>query len=133
MKARRGDKSPDMIFTISEVAAELDVPQDVVRFWGSKFFQVLPLKRGWARPYYRLKDVMLLHLIRDLLYFEGCTVRGVQHALREIREKTVIEPERRPSEEKCEIIQWNGGSHGSTAPADGVPDLPNAGETAEQD
>ena len=32
---RRGAKSPDAFRTISEVAAELDVPQHVLRFWES--------------------------------------------------------------------------------------------------
>ena len=43
---RRGGKSAAAFRTISEVAAELDVPQHVLRFWESKFAQVRPLKRA---------------------------------------------------------------------------------------
>ena len=43
---RRVEKSAQAFRTISEVAAELDVPQHVLRFWESKFSQVRPLKRG---------------------------------------------------------------------------------------
>ena len=80
---RRGDKSAAAFRTISEVAAELDVPQHVLRFWESKFNQVKPLKRGGGRRYYRPEDIELLRSIRALLYGDGYTIRGVQKLLRE--------------------------------------------------
>ena len=80
---RRGNKSPEAFRTISEVAAELDVPPHVLRFWESKFAQVKPLKRGGRRRYYRPEDVELLRGIRTLLYNDGYTIRGVQKVLRE--------------------------------------------------
>jgi DNA-binding transcriptional MerR regulator len=81
--ARRAEKSPSAFRTISEVADELDVPQHVLRFWESKFPQVRPLKRGGGRRYYRPEDVVLLRRIRQCLYQEGYTIRGVQRLLRE--------------------------------------------------
>lgn len=80
---RRSGKSESAFRTISEVAEELDVPQHVLRFWESKFPQVKPLKRGGGRRYYRPEDVALLRRIRDLLYSEGYTIKGVQKLLRE--------------------------------------------------
>jgi DNA-binding transcriptional MerR regulator len=80
---RRAEKSPSAFRTISEVADELDVPQHVLRFWESKFPQVRPLKRGGGRRYYRPEDVVLLRRIRQCLYQEGYTIRGVQRLLRE--------------------------------------------------
>ncbi|MBC7953892.1 MAG: MerR family transcriptional regulator [Rhodospirillaceae bacterium] len=80
---RRSGKSESAFRTISEVADELDVPQHVLRFWESKFPQVKPLKRGGGRRYYRPEDVALLRRIRDLLYSEGYTIKGVQKLLRE--------------------------------------------------
>lgn len=80
---RRTGKSDSAFRTISEVAEELDVPQHVLRFWESKFPQVKPLKRGGGRRYYRPEDVALLRRIRDLLYSEGYTIKGVQKLLRE--------------------------------------------------
>ena len=91
VEQRRGAKSPDAFRTISEVAAELDVPQHVLRFWESKFSQVRPLKRGGGRRYYRPEDVELLRRIRTLLYAEGYTIKGVQKVLRENSRKSVIE------------------------------------------
>jgi DNA-binding transcriptional MerR regulator len=80
---RRAGKSATAFRTISEVSGELDVPQHVLRFWESKFNQLRPLKRGGGRRYYRPEDIALLRRIRDLLYAEGYTIRGVQKLFRE--------------------------------------------------
>jgi DNA-binding transcriptional MerR regulator len=77
------DKGPDAFRTISEVADELDVPQHVLRFWESRFSQIRPMKRAGGRRYYRADDVDLLRGIRQLLYSEGYTIRGVQRILKE--------------------------------------------------
>jgi DNA-binding transcriptional MerR regulator len=77
------DKAPDAFRTISEVAEELDVPQHVLRFWESRFTQIRPMKRAGGRRYYRADDVDLLRGIRQLLYGEGYTIRGVQRILKE--------------------------------------------------
>ncbi len=76
-------KAPGAFRTISEVATDLEVPQHVLRFWESKFQQIRPLKRGGGRRYYRPEDVNLLNSIKDLLYNQGFTIRGVQKLLRE--------------------------------------------------
>ena len=81
--SRRPVKSDAAFRTISEVSEDLDVPQHVLRFWESKFAQIKPLKRGGGRRYYRPEDVTLLGHIRDLLYRDGYTIRGVQKLLRE--------------------------------------------------
>jgi DNA-binding transcriptional MerR regulator len=77
------EKAPDAFRTISEVAAEIDVPQHVLRFWESRFTQIKPMKRGGGRRYYRPDDVALLRGVRHLLYGEGYTIRGVQRILRD--------------------------------------------------
>src|SRR6478752_4633178 len=81
------EKSAQAFRTISEVAAELDVPQHVLRFWESKFNQVRPLKRGGGRRYYRPEDIDLLRRIRTLLYDDGYTIKGVQRLLKEGRRR----------------------------------------------
>ena len=88
--SRRRSKAPGAFRTISEVAAVLEVPQHVLRFWESKFTQVKPLKRGGGRRYYRPEDVDLLRGIRHLLYSDGYTIKGVQKLLREIGSKTIM-------------------------------------------
>lgn len=94
--ASRSRKSDAAFRTISEVAAELDVPQHVLRFWESKFTQVKPLKRGGGRRYYRPEDVALLKRIRSLLYDDGLTIKGVQKLFREHGVKVVVEGQNEP-------------------------------------
>ena len=77
------EKAPDAFRTISEVAADLDIPQHVLRFWETRFAQIKPMKRSGGRRYYRPDDVDLLRGIRRLLYGEGYTIRGVQRILKE--------------------------------------------------
>ncbi|MCH8835930.1 MAG: MerR family transcriptional regulator [Proteobacteria bacterium] len=81
-QSRRGGKSAEAFRTISEAAGELELPQHVLRFWETKFPHIRPLKRGGGRRYYRPEDLLLLRRIRDLLYEDGYTIRGVQKLLR---------------------------------------------------
>ncbi|NYZ15779.1 MerR family transcriptional regulator [Azospirillum sp. RWY-5-1] len=96
MRAQGPVKSASAFRTISEVSAELDVPQHVLRFWETRFPQIRPLKRGGGRRYYRPEDVELLRRIQSLLYKEGYTIRGVQRLLRESRGAPHPEPAYRP-------------------------------------
>ena len=77
------EKSADAFRTISEVAEDLDLPQHVLRFWETRFQQIRPLKRAGGRRYYRPADIVLLRAIRQLLYDEGYTIKGVQRLLKE--------------------------------------------------
>src|ERR1700756_3688614 len=82
--ARRPGKAAGAFRTISEVATDLNVPQHVLRFWETRFTQIRPLKRAGGRRYYRPEDVELLRRIRELLYNNGYTIKGVQRLLRDI-------------------------------------------------
>ena len=81
-------KSPSAFQTISEVAKELSVPQHVLRFWESKFTQIKPMKRGGGRRYYRPEDILILRRIKNLLYNDGYTIKGVQNILRKKNNST---------------------------------------------
>ena len=80
---RRNGKSRSAYRTISEVSDEIDVPAHVLRFWETKFLQIKPLKRGGGRRYYRPEDVTLLKIIREFLYSDGYTIKGVQRLLKD--------------------------------------------------
>ncbi|HUK07768.1 MAG TPA: MerR family transcriptional regulator [Stellaceae bacterium] len=95
---RRQAKSAAAFRTISEVSEELAVPQHVLRFWESKFSQIRPLKRGGGRRYYRPEDVTLLRRIRQCLYEDGYTIKGVQRLLREGQ----LRPEDAPTAQETE-------------------------------
>ena len=88
--ATRTRKSSKAFRTISEVSTELDIPAHVLRFWESKFVQIKPLKRGGGRRYYRPEDINLLRGIRELLYTDGYTIKGVQKLLREGGAKVIV-------------------------------------------
>ncbi|TNC71422.1 MerR family transcriptional regulator [Rubellimicrobium roseum] len=76
-------KSPDAFRTISEVAALLETPAHVLRFWESKFTQIKPVKGAGGRRYFRPDDIALLGGIKVLLYEQDMRISGVQKLLRE--------------------------------------------------
>jgi DNA-binding transcriptional MerR regulator len=67
--------------TIGELAAELGVPQHILRYWETRFPQLKPLQRAGNRRYYRPADVQLARRIHRLLNQDGYTIRGVQQLL----------------------------------------------------
>ena len=71
-------KSSSKFKTISEVSKESNVPQHVLRFWENKFTQLSPLKLSGNRRYYRKIDVELIAYIKNLLYVDAISIRGVQ-------------------------------------------------------
>ena len=83
---------------ISEVAKILnlksnkkgELPTHIIRFWETKFIQIKPIKRGGGRRYYRPEDVDLLKGIKNLLYNDGYTIRGVQKVIKENGSKNVL-------------------------------------------
>ena len=116
------EKSKNAFRTISEVSEMLDVPAHVLRFWESKFSHIKPVKRGGGRRYYRPNDIDLIRGIRDLLYTEGLTIKGVQKVLREkgIRHVTALGAEgatlwEEPADVELELV---GGKAESVEPAD---------------
>lgn len=74
-------KAENAYRTITEVADLLQVPASVLRFWETQFHQIKPIKR-MGRRYYQAEDVVLLARIRDYLYKEGFTIKGVQKRLK---------------------------------------------------
>jgi len=71
-------KGPEAFRTISEAAAELNVPQHVLRFWETRFSFIRPMKRAGGRRFYRPQDLAVLKGVRRLLHDEGYTIKGVQ-------------------------------------------------------
>lgn len=82
--------------TIGEVAAELRLPQHILRYWETRFPQLRPLQRAGNRRYYRPADVALARRIDRLLNQEGYTMRGVQKLLAQGEEP---EPATKPASE----------------------------------
>ena len=74
-------KSEHAYRTITEVAELLQVQPSVLRFWETQFSQIKPTKR-MGRRYYQSEDVVLLAKIRDYLYKDYLTIKGVQKKLK---------------------------------------------------
>jgi DNA-binding transcriptional MerR regulator len=74
-------KSDQAFRTISELAADLGVPQHILRYWETRFPQLRPLQRAGNRRYYRPADVALAKRIHRLLGQDGYTIKGVQQLL----------------------------------------------------
>jgi DNA-binding transcriptional MerR regulator len=75
------DKADGAFLTIGELAAELKLPQHVLRYWETRFSQLKPLTRAGNRRYYRPADVALVRRIDQLLNREGYTIKGAQALL----------------------------------------------------
>ncbi len=75
------DKSEGAFRTIGELAAELGLPQHILRYWETRFPQLRPLTRAGNRRYYRPEDVALARRIDQALNRDGYTIKGVQKLL----------------------------------------------------
>lgn len=82
-------KSENAYRTITEVAELLQVQPSVLRFWETQFKQIKPLKR-MGRRLYQAEDVVLLARIRDYLYKDFLTIKGVQKRLKSSQETELI-------------------------------------------
>ncbi len=71
-------KSIKKFKTISQVAENLKLPQHVLRFWENRFKQLKPLKLSGNRRYYREFDIELIRYIKNLLYEDCVSIKGVQ-------------------------------------------------------
>jgi len=85
MMAEASGKAEGAFRTIGEVAADLGLPQHILRYWETRFTQLRPLQRAGNRRYYRPADVELVRRINRLLNQDGYTVRGVKKLLDEER------------------------------------------------
>jgi len=64
--------------TINQAASSLKLPQHVLRFWENRFKQLKPLKLSGNRRYYRDIDIELIGYIKNLLYDDCISIKGVQ-------------------------------------------------------
>ena len=71
-------KSIKKFKTIAQVAENLKLPQHVLRFWENRFKQIKPLKLSGNRRYYREIDIELIGYIKNLLYEDCVSIKGVQ-------------------------------------------------------
>ena len=91
-------KSEHAYRTITEVAELLQIQPSVLRFWETQFSQIKPTKR-MGRRYYQSDDIVLLAKIRDYLYKDFLTIKGVQKKLKQGSEPaSIVSVQANPSE-----------------------------------
>ncbi|WP_254603123.1 MerR family transcriptional regulator [Sphingomonas bacterium] len=81
MPDKAAAKAAGAFRTIGEVSRDTGLPQHILRYWETRFFQLRPVQRAGNRRYYRPEDTALVRRIDQLLNRDGYTVRGVQQLL----------------------------------------------------
>lgn len=85
MQTEHTQKAPDprRRYSISEVSAQLDVPDYVLRQWERRFPQLRPRRDRAGRRYYLHEDIEIARRIRQLLWSERMTTEGARVRLSE--------------------------------------------------
>ncbi len=74
-----------LLYTIGEVAGQLNLEQHVLRFWESQFSQIKPVKCKGRRLYDK-KCIETIKKIKYMLYDKGYTIKGAQKELHSNKE-----------------------------------------------
>ncbi len=83
------DKNLKLYYSISEVAAMIDVNESLLRFWEKEFPQLKPKKGGRGIRQYRKEDVETVKLIYHLVKERGMTLPGARQRMKDNREATM--------------------------------------------
>lgn len=70
-------------YSISEVAAELNVNASLIRFWEKEFDQIKPKKNKKGNRLFTKDDLENLQLIYQLVKKKGFTLEGARKKLKE--------------------------------------------------
>src|ERR1700721_2707088 len=87
-RTKKASRNPEIIipdklyFRIGEVASLCPLPAYVLRFWGTEFPQLKPVKSSTGQRMYRKRDVEGVLRIKQLLYEQGFTISGARQQLR---------------------------------------------------
>jgi DNA-binding transcriptional MerR regulator len=84
---RTVEKAP--LKPINEVATELAIEPYVLRFWETKFMQIIPTKGKGNRRLYSGNDIYNIKKIKDLLYNKGYTIEGAKKYLNDNKQEPV--------------------------------------------
>ncbi len=99
-------KNHDALRTIGEVAGDVGVATHVLRFWESQFTQITPQKRR-GRRYYRIEDIATIKTIKELLYDNGYTIKGVHKFLKDAKNSASNQTSPTPDEIELKEVNEN--------------------------
>ncbi|MBW6516098.1 MAG: MerR family transcriptional regulator [Candidatus Cloacimonetes bacterium] len=72
-------------YTIGEVCNLLDLKPHVLRYWESEFRQLNPHRTQGGSRRYTTEQIELIKIIKDLLYIQKFTIKGVKKKLSQIK------------------------------------------------
>jgi|SRR5690554_1884597 DNA-binding transcriptional MerR regulator len=72
-------------YTIGEVCNLLDLKPHVVRYWETEFRQLNPTRTKGRSRRYTAEQIEILRVIKDLLYIQKFTIKGVKNRLAQIK------------------------------------------------
>lgn len=72
-------------YTIGEVCNLLDLKPYVIRYWETEFRQLNPHRTKGHSRRYSSDQVEMIRLIKDLLYVQKFTIKGVKKKLSQIK------------------------------------------------
>ena len=75
------EEDNDRLYTIGEVAEELEVTRSLVRFWEGEFPELAPAKNERGERRYTAEDRQTLHQIYHLVKERGFTLAGAKKEL----------------------------------------------------
>lgn len=70
------DGNKKLTYSIGQVAAHVNLPQSVLRYWETVFPLFSPAKSAGGSRQYSNADVKIILRIKDLLYENGFTIKG---------------------------------------------------------
>jgi len=72
-------------YSIGEVCNLLDLKPHIIRYWETEFTELRPRRTKGDTRRYTIETIELLKTIRDLLYVQKFTIKGVKKKLSNIK------------------------------------------------
>jgi DNA-binding transcriptional MerR regulator len=80
------NKELKLYYSISEVAAEFDVAETLLRFWEKEFPQIAPKKSGRNVRQYTKEDIEQIRIIYNLVKVRGLKISAARDLLKKNKE-----------------------------------------------
>ena len=80
------NKELKLYYSISEVAAEFDVAETLLRFWEKEFPQISPKKSGRNVRQYTKEDIEQIRIIYNLVKVRGLKISAARDLLKKNKE-----------------------------------------------
>jgi DNA-binding transcriptional MerR regulator len=72
-------------YSIGEVCNVLDLKPHIIRYWETEFKQLKPDRTKGRSRRYTPEQIDMLRMVKDLLYIQKFTIKGVKNKLSQIK------------------------------------------------